>query len=210
MSTCVLGVVLTAALAMACGSSGTHPDDMSAEAHREAAAGEEREAAEHQSHYDEDTGDGTGQHGVDPALYYGIDVYNPTREHRRKARQHRLLAEQHRSAAAALEAFEEQECARFPPETRAICPLLGQLASIEDVEGGVRLRFADGVRENAIAAHMRCHLAFGRTHGREGMDLCPLYVDGASVGSNDGITLTTSAGDDAVAELRRRSRAHAP
>lgn len=206
----VSGAVLFGALAVACGGQGTHADDMSVEGHRRAAAGEEAEAAEHQARYEEATRTPSGGRGVDPDLFYGLDVYDPAREHRREARQHRVLAEQHRAAAAALEAYEEQECARFPPETRVSCPLLGQVDSIEEVPGGVRLRFAEGVREDAVAAHMRCHLAYARSHGREGMDRCPLFVEGARVGSSDGITLTTDAGDAAVAELRRRARAHVP
>ena len=203
-------VVLIGVLAVACRGRGTRPDDMSAEAHREAAAGEEAEAAQHQSRYDEDTRDVTGRPGVDSDVYYGLDVYNPTREHRLEARQHRILAEHHRAAAAALETYEDRECARFPAQTRALCPLIDQVVSVEDVEGGVRLRLAEEVREDAVADHMRCHLAYARSQGREGMDQCPLYVEGARVGSNGGITLTTDAGDAAVSELRRRAHGHVP
>ena len=69
MSTCVLGVVLTAALAMACGSSGTHPDDMSAEAHREAAAGEETEAKAEESAEPEEVASGIAFLCSDDASY---------------------------------------------------------------------------------------------------------------------------------------------
>jgi hypothetical protein len=200
-----------AALLAACGGSqGTNPDDMSAEEHRRAAATEEEEAAEHEAEYDPDARSTMGTANAPTSeSFYGPDLYNPTEVHLAEAQRHEDLAEEHRAAAEALEAYEEQECARFPPATRAACPLLGQLESVEDVEGGVRLRFAEGVPLDAVADHMRCHVAYARTRGREGMEHCPLYVEGAAVGTDDGaVTLTTDAGEEAVAELRARARAH--
>jgi len=141
-------------------------------------------------------------------MFYGLTDYNPTEGHLAQAQQHQDLAAEHRAAAEELEAYEEHECARFPSQTRASCPLLGQVASVEDVDGGVRVVLSEGANAAAVADHMRCHLAYARTQGREGMDRCPLYVEGAAVDSEGDITLTTNAGDAAVAELRRRARAH--
>lgn len=205
-------VLLAASLAAACGGNqGTQPDDMSAEDHRRAAAGEQAESDAHGSRYDPDTRATTGSSSAPNSdLFYGPEVYNPTEVHRHASEEHRTLAEQHRAAAAALEAYEEQECGRFPAATRAACPLLGQVAEVEDVDGGVRIELAEEAMRDAVADHMRCHVAYARTQGREGMDQCPLYAEGASVTSDaDGVILTTDAGEEAVGELRRRARAHA-
>jgi len=80
-----------------------------------------------------------------------------------------------------LESFEEAECAAFPPETRVVCPLLGQVDAVEDISGGVRVRLAEDVPLHAALAHMRCHLAFARARGRVGMQECPLYLSGVRI-----------------------------
>ena len=201
-------MVASAVWFAACGH-GTQPDDMSARGHREAAAGSEAEAEQHQSQYDPDSrASVASQTTVISDLTYGPAVYNPTTPHLAEAQRLRDLAEDHRRAAASLEAYEALECARFPAQTRAACPLLGQVAALADVDGGVEISLADGVRADAIADHMRCHVAYARTRGREGMDRCPLYVEGASVSSEGALTLTTNAGGEAVEELRRLARAH--
>lgn len=201
-----------ATMFVACGGSqGTHPDDMSAEEHRAAAAREDAQGEGHGSEYDPNSRQPVGaQTAGQSDLFFGLADYNPTEGHLAQAQRHQDLAADHRAAAAALESFEEQECARFPPETRASCPLLGQVASVEDIDGGIRIGLSEGANAAAVADHMRCHLAYARTRGREGMDHCPLYVEGASVETEGGITLRTDAGDAAVSELRRRARAHAP
>lgn len=199
--------ICTSLLAACGGSQGTHPDDMSAEEHRQAAAEEDSEAAAHESEYDPNR---AAQTTAQADMVFGLGDYNPTAGHLAIASEHEELAAEHRAAAAALETFEEEQCARFPPESRAACPLLGQVESIEDVDGGVRLSLAEGVNEPAMVEHLRCHLAFARAQGREGMDHCPLYVSGAQVRTDSGVTLTTDAGDEAVTELRRRARAHTP
>ena len=202
--------VLSSATWVACGGQGTQPDDMSAAEHRQAAAGDEASADEHESRYDPDSRATLGTSTAATSdVFYGLDSYNPTEAHLGEAQALRDQAEQHREAAAALERYEDEQCARFPPATRPSCPLLGQVASVEDVDGGVRLHFVDGVRVDAVADHMRCHLAYARTQGRQGMDHCPLYLEGVSVErADDVVTLTTNAGAEGVAELRRRARAH--
>lgn len=159
---------------------GARPDDMSAEEHRRASAREELVAQEHAEQYDPGAtvyrpGSASGPEGSS-----GSD-YNPTKRHFTAAKTHSRHAENHRAAAETLEVFEEGECGAFSPEVRAVCPLLGQLESFEDIEGGVRIRFLDDVNFEAAAAHVECHFAYGRTRGYEGMDNCPLYIRGLEV-----------------------------
>lgn len=201
---------LAATVAAACGGSGTHPNDMSAEEHRRTAGEEEHDANEQDAEYDPDARTmGGGGSVTAQSQFYALESYNPTAGHRAQAQGLRELAAEHRAAAAALEHFEERECGRFPPETRPSCPLLGQAREVTDVEGGVSIRLVDGANAAAVRDHSRCHLAFAATHGREGMDHCPLYVAGVSVGpGEEGVTLVTDQGQAAVADLRRRARTH--
>lgn len=158
-------------------SPGTQPDAMSSEAHRREAAEHEREAGEHQRRYD-----ARAKTPDDLARYpQEFEAYNPTAVYLRLARKHRRHARQHLDAAHLLEQFEEEECGAFAPETRAVCPLLGQVDGVEDIPGGVRVHLAKGVPRHAAAAHMRCHLAFARIQGRTGMQECPLYLRGVRV-----------------------------
>ncbi len=113
--------------------------------------------------------------------YWQPRTYNPTERHLAHASRHEAHAREHAEAAKRLESFEESECGSFPRETRILCPLIGQLASVKDIPGGSRVRFADGVDVNAAVAHMRCHLAFARAQAREGMNSCPLYLEGVRV-----------------------------
>lgn len=197
-----------AALIACGGPQGTQADDMSADEHEAHAASHDQEAGEHG---EESEGGATPIGSGSPALaQFGIDIYNPTTFHSADAAEHHAIAEEHRRAAAELRAFEEEECGSFPAETRASCPLLGQLASVEDVPGGVRLQFKDEVNSDAAHAHVRCHNAFARTRGRDGMDHCPMYVDGVRVErDDDGSTLLLVEGDAAVGEVRTTARAHA-
>ena len=114
------------------------------------------------------------------------------------------------AAAESLDSFEEAECRAFPPQTRGACPLLGQIESVEDVFGGVRLRFIEGVNVNAAIAHTRCHLAFARTRGRIGMESCPLYIIGVEATrlENSGTVELSVGNEEDLEELRRRIREH--
>ena len=202
---------ISATLATACGSQGTHPDDMSAEEHRQTAGEEELDADRHDADYDPNAHATVAGGGSLMAIseLYGLETYNPTAQHHAEAQRLRELAEEHRAAAATLERFEEQECGRFPAQTRPICPLLNQVREVTDIDGGVSMRLVDGANAAAVRDHSRCHVAFARTHGREGMDHCPLYLQGVSVGSGDGgVTLVSDQGEAAVTELRRLARAH--
>ncbi len=189
---------------------GARPDDMSAEDHRRAASNEERVAQEHADRYDPSATVYRSGPAHGPEGNYSDTEYNPTNRHLSHARTHTRHASDHQAAAEALEAFEEGECAAFSSTTRAACPLLGQLESVEDIEGGVRLRFLEEINFQAVSDHVRCHLAFGRTRGYEGMTNCPLYLRGLQVRpvtESRSLELTTDD-PEVVTELRRRAATH--
>ena len=112
---------------------------------------------------------------------YPADTYNPAADHLARARQLEEHAREHRAAAAKLETFTQNECRGFPPETRAACPLLGPVKQIYDINGGVRVVFTPNTRVDAVAAHMRCHLAYAQQYGFQTVDDCPLYLKGLQV-----------------------------
>ena len=206
-------VIGSGVLLGACGATpGAQPDDMSADHHRQMAAEEDRKAREHDAHFDPAEQATIKTAGTDAQgdVIYAPVVYNPTEVHLKIAGKHRKHAEDHRAAAEALDKFEEQQCKSFPPETRKVCPLLGQLESVQDIDGGVRVRFSKGVNMDAATDHVLCHLAYGRTQGRQGMDSCPLYIKGVAakrVGDSNDLDLTVE--DEAsVRGLRARAATH--
>jgi len=187
---------------------GASPRDMSAQQHEAEAAEHEAAARRHEAQYDpaaERPVEGTGPSDVSATDH---ESYNPSEVHLEKGSAHRRQAEAHRAAAAALEHFEQQECSKFAPDTRAACPLIGQVAGTEEVSGGVRLRLVEGVDAQAFLDHIECYLAHAATRGFEGVDPCPLYLRGVSVeGTEDGAIL--KADDEAVlAKLKARLAAH--
>lgn len=191
----------------ACGGNGTRPGDMSAAEHRRAADDEAAAAVEHSQHRD-GTGPPTSFNATtEEADFFGEPVYSPNMVHLDLSGEHRELAAAHRAAARALESYEDAECGAFPAATRASCPLLGQVVSVEDIEGGVRAVFGESVNVDAATAHVACHIAYAGTAGHEGMDGCPLYLRGVrSVRSGPSTVDFTIDGD--VAELRARLSAH--
>jgi len=202
---------LLVALPACGGSQGTHPEDMSAADHLAMAEHEEAIAAEHDDRVGGSAGMGVATPG-DPGspFIYGTDTYDPAGRHRGQAAHHEALAQEHEAAAQALESFENAQCAEFPPATRAACPLLGSVAGVEDVDGGVEITLADDINREAVLAHVRCHLAYASTQGHVGMESCPLYVEGARIEAGaDPHTVVLTVSDAArVDTLRRRTRAH--
>lgn len=185
---------------------------MSAGDHDRAAAEHQRESDRHAEQF-EPSASSRSSSGSSLLLGtdFGTDVYNPTERHLVESDRHGEIAAQHRAAAAQLRDYEGETCALFPEATRASCPLLNQLTAANDVPGGVRLRFAPDVNLDAVFAHIECHIAFARVRGREGMDGCPMYVDGAQVERRDGhIMLITDGSPTDVEALRRAARAHLP
>ncbi len=206
----------------ACGQfgGGTAPDDMSAEEHRRHSDEHQTRARDHEDRYDPDVlveaYPGAPGWGDEYANRYRGDYYwddrsyNPTARHLAHANRHEGHAREHLAAAQALEQFEEAQCRSFPPETRAVCPLIDQVAAVEDIEGGSRIRFVDGVDVNAAVAHLRCHLAFARSQARSGMETCPLYLEDVQilrVGIGPEVDLVTGQRGD-VADLRSRLHDH--
>lgn len=202
------GASLTLVVASSCATTGARPDDMSAQGHRRAAEQHSSEANEHAAEYDPNASDLDYENG-DLDYDFGEVVYNPTAHHRGAAQRHQRHSEDHLAAAQALEQFEEGECASFPPTTRAVCPLLGQVASIEEIGNGSRVHLATGVNTDATAAHIRCHLAYARSQGREGMDRCPLYLQGVQSRKSGESAVDLTVDDDSLlGELRQRIADH--
>ena len=205
---------------------GTAPDDMSAEEHRRESDEHAEKAREHTSRYDPSTrierdagrlsDSGRWRQDYDyrdtEDHYWGGDSYNPSSRHLADARKHEALAAEHLESARYLERFEEAQCASFPPDTRAKCPLLGQMISIEEIPGGDRVRLAKDVDVDAAVAHMRCHIAFARSLGHSGMNSCPLYLDGVRVfrnGTGDEVDFLIGDGDaEELEALRKKLREH--
>ncbi|HEX3697932.1 MAG TPA: hypothetical protein VH374_21340 [Polyangia bacterium] len=178
---------LTALFFFGCGtpSQNVHPDDMSAERHRQEAANDEIAASRSSERYNpyatrpspfrELNPTGTG----DPLD--SVSVYNPTIGNVAAAERQRQHARQHREAAQSLERFEEKECRGIAPEVRASCPLLGPAVELRNIDGGVRVRFPSELDIDKIVALMRCHFAFAQTRGFEGAAGCPLYMRGIEI-----------------------------
>ena len=189
------------------------PEDMSAAAHREEAARERARADDAYARWQPGARiplPAAPAGSVDGPRMYPIDLYpyNPTDRALADAERHLRHAREHEAAAVALEGFEEAECRDFAPKARAACPLLGPVASIEDRADGVRFVLAVGAPVAAIAAHMRCHLAFARARGyADGAD-CPLYMRGVEIAvSPDGRAIDVTGRDAAlVGEIQQRSR----
>jgi hypothetical protein len=188
---------------------GTKPDDMSAEEHQQHAKQHQKTSEEHQEQYKSGARATREEVPVDPEKdFYSVELYNPTEHHQTSADQHKRHAEQHRQAAQTLLSYEQAQCAQFPKETRSSCPLMGQIKAVEDVDGGARITFHEGVPMQATVDHMKCHFAFARAQGYGGMKSCPLYLEGVSVEADgQSVTLTTDK-PEAVEPLRKRSREH--
>lgn len=195
-----------------CGGGGqtVRPDDMSAEQHRAEA---QRENVAADGHGPARTPNATqaspyrGPISSNDDYLYPIPVYNPTDWYLTEIGKHRAHAQQHEAAAKSLEKFEDAECGNFPASSRAACPLLGPAQEIHEIEGGVSIRMAPGVRVDAVVAHMKCHLAYARAHGYQEATSCPLYLPGLAVkrGADPTTVEITVADKWRVAELRRHA-----
>lgn len=204
-----VGGLLVSAVGFACTStSGAHPDDMSAANHRAHAAAEDKEAQAHAAQYNPNALAPQSVQGG-PG-YWEVIEYNPTNVHAVEAADHREHAEAHRKAAAELEKFEEAGCKSFPPETRKLCPLLGTVESAEAIDDGISMKISTQLKREAVLAHVRCHLAFARTEGHNGVPGCPLYLAGVTAKAGaDGQTIELRLKDDEqLDELRKRTHNH--
>ncbi len=193
---------------------GSKPEDMSHKEHMEAAEKEKKEAEHHESMYDPTATFPQDYLWGDPAFNYRAystesDYYNPTEYHRHIATKHHEHASHHKEAAETLKKFEEEECKTIHPEVRHMCPLIGTVKAVEEVEGGARLILKEKVDVNGVYAHSKCHNRYGAVHGFKEMPNCPLYLKGISIekkGKNT-IEIRSKDGSD-TEEIRRRSEAH--
>lgn len=198
----------------------TDPDAMSEEAHRQRADASHARASRHEAQIDSsqirvsDTSHG-GYEGIaggdDPGSTHPTppgQIMDPTAGHRREARRLRDLAREHRVAADALVAFEAVECVEVPRSERAACPLLGVVEAVQRIEGGVGLELSANTDVSRVAARARCHVAFGRRQGREGMSSCPLYVEGTEVELEGRRLILRAREPSAAEELHRRAARH--
>ncbi len=205
-----LAVGMSGILLAGCAHDRVRAADMSATAHREQAQEEYARADRDLRLYDPSARTrepaSTPAPHVDPAVG---TVYNPTAYHLANAEQHAAHAQQHLAAAAELERFTDQACKPFSASVRAACPVLGPIASVEDIRGGVRVHLQPGLPVDAVLAHMRCHLAYARERGWQEVPDCPLYVRGIDIRpSTDGRAIEIVAHDGkTVDELRRRAHA---
>lgn len=192
------------ALLSACASTpGAKPEDMSAKAHEEQAVEEAEIAQQHAAEADASAGQGLGSDVI-----LGASA-TPAEMHSDQAERHLEHAKDHLAAAEALKNAEEDACKAVPEDVRESCPLLGPVVSTEATTNGARITVREGTDMQALLAQVRCHIAVGNTHGRKGMEHCPLYVRGVhvrQVGPN-AIELTTS-GKANIQDLQERVADH--
>jgi hypothetical protein len=200
------GVLLALAAAACVTQPRPRPDDMSAAAHRREAERERQIAHDHLDEYVPESimTMASGREDVS----HPVVIYNPTSWHLAEADRHSEHARQHEQAARDLERFEEGECREFPPETRAACPIVGGVAVARVTARGVILELAPGVPFEALAAHMRCHLAFSRARGYDANVTCPVYMKGLTIRADARARTIALEGPDAAAgrEVQRRTR----
>jgi hypothetical protein len=184
-----------------CGHTGVRAEDQSAVAHR-AEASRDTVAARHDAS-EPDRNIGPRQ----IALFVAPSDF---------AAAHERDAAQHTAAADSLDQRVRRECVAVAVTDRSGCPFAGRpVAHIDDVPGGVRMRFAPGGDDAARTALLtRCHAAVLAQQGRETMPSCPLATRALSVQASldaGSVLLTLTTSDEAsVAELRRRARAPGP
>ena len=216
MNTVRFGMVAGVAVSVlgACASNETRVDAMSAEEHHEKAQHEEQLAQHDQALYEAKI------HGRGPphelmtsdlppsARVIPLPTETPAVDDLERAERHRAHARAHEADAAALEEFEDVECASVSPPERSACPLLGPVARLDDIPGGARVQLAHPERWNEVLSRMQCHLAFARSRGFDRVFPCPLYQRGLQVeaGPNPGQIDLLTTDSSRVAELRKQLR----
>ena len=90
--------------------------------------------------------------------------------------------------------------------------MLGPLANLQYIPGGVRVTYADPTRVDAVVAEMRCHFAYEQTSGFDAATSCPGYMPGVDIrkAPNDPASVDITSPDPKKAdELREQSREQA-
>lgn len=182
-----------------------HAEEASSAGHDDAAEREEAHAEEEEGRYDPSADQPVGM--TRPELY-GVSTYNPTAVHLQHAAEHRDHAEQHRASAEAHGRFDQEHCARFPAESRATCPLIGQVAGAAEVSQGSRLELTEGVNRAAFVDHVRCHLEFAASEAHPTADHCPLFIPGVQVELTESDVVLTAPSEQARERLRSLIREH--
>lgn len=178
---------------------GAKPEDMSAKAHEEQAVEHAEMAEEHAA---QANASGGGSAGLDVVLG---GAATPAETHNMQAERHLQHAQDHLAAAEALKKAEESACQSIPPEARESCPLLGPVVSTEATANGALIAVREGTDMKALIAQIRCHIAYGNTQGRKGMEHCPLYVLGVQVRQvGPTVIELTTKGEANVRELQER------
>jgi hypothetical protein len=163
------------------------PDEASAANHREEAAKERALADQHAARYDPKATrpgplpEAMATDSAGSSRQWSKARENPTEVELARADRLRAHAKAHEAAAAALERFESEACQGIPAVERSACPLLGPVASVENLPKGIRLRLAVPASRASVVARMRCHLAFARTRAFEQPITCPLYLKGLQI-----------------------------
>jgi hypothetical protein len=107
----------------------------------------------------------------------------------------------------------EAACVRVPPPVRTACPLGGEVAAVERIPRGVRLRPKDAVAPESLRVEIDCAMAQAKVDRPSDDAACPLLVRGASakVVERGGVTVVeVTAPDEARAEeVRRRAERRA-
>ncbi len=206
----LIATAMTGFLAGCASTSGATPEAMSAKSHEQQAAEHTKKADEHAEKYDPNAPGSrySEVHSGSDFAFEGTE-FNPTEVHNIQARKHRRHAEAHLAAAETLRNAEEKACASIAPESRSWCPLLGPIASSENTPNGVRITLKEGTNVEEMVARVGCHIAYGNTQGREGMDRCPLYIEGVEVKQTGRSTIELSVKGKANArELQKRIAEH--
>jgi hypothetical protein len=180
----------------ACGSGGTDPHDMSADEHREVAAG-------HHTQGDEAT----------PVPHrpsrFGTDLASE----RDPAAIHHAQGERHGAAAEALDAEVARSCEGVSPEEQARCMFAGGvLRSVEHVDGGAVLHLTAALGDAAAVEHRaRCHYARMAQEGFTSNTHCPLgardLVITASAATGGVDLRLTSENEESARTVRDRAHA---
>jgi hypothetical protein len=142
---------------------------------------------------------------LSPAVW-SEEAYDPAERHLRHAARNRVHQWEHDRLAPALERFEEGACSAFLETTRPMCPMFGEIASVDETDGGVSIQPSDEVPLEAMMEHMRCHVEFASANDGPLAPSCPLYVPGVRVGREDGAIVLVGIDEAASREVQRRAR----
>lgn len=112
-------------------------------------------------------------------------------------------------ASEGLAEFTGEACRGIPPSSRRACPVLTALQAVEPTDGGFLVRFEPWVDLSKLVRLMKCHQAYARATGYQGMPFCPLYLLGLQV-ERRGDLVFFGIGSSRRKALHQRLEAHLP